>query len=126
MSSGAATAPRPAAAAPDADARAAPHEADPNAAVILSLFAPTCDVQWHARTLLARQVLSEPIFDELRTKQSLGYIVHSSSADMGELSQLLLLVQSNRATSWYLLQQVEVGCAPRGRAFARGAVARGG
>eukprot|EP00929_Paragymnodinium_shiwhaense_P057959 TRINITY_DN29034_c0_g1_i1.p1 TRINITY_DN29034_c0_g1~~TRINITY_DN29034_c0_g1_i1.p1 ORF type:complete len:1041 (-),score=300.48 TRINITY_DN29034_c0_g1_i1:228-3350(-) len=68
-----------------------------NGAVILSLQASEESLENTTLVELAAQVLSQRCFDELRTKQQLGYIVAlQASADLDGLCGLKVIVQSEK------------------------------
>lgn len=56
---------------------------------------------------LVAHLLSEPAFDQLRTKEQLGYIVHTSKTDVGHLLGLRIIVQSNSKDGHYLDGRIE-------------------
>ncbi|KAK1060679.1 metalloprotease [Friedmanniomyces endolithicus] len=49
-----------------------------------------------AKLLLFAQMTSEPCFDQLRTKEQLGYVVFSGTAFQGTLASYRVLIQSER------------------------------
>ena len=56
---------------------------------------------------LVCHLLEEPAFDQLRTKEQLGYLVHSSGAIVGGRDCLRVIVQSNARDPVYLDQRIE-------------------
>lgn len=52
-------------------------------------------------------MMTEPAFDQLRTKEQLGYIVHTASFKLGKTVSLRIIVQSNSRRPCYLDKQVE-------------------
>ena len=52
-------------------------------------------------------LINEPAFDQLRTKEQLGYIVHTSKATIGNRICLRVIVQSNSQDPIYLNGRVE-------------------
>ena len=53
------------------------------------------------------QLLSEPSFDQLRTKEQLGYIVNTATTITGQTSFLRIIVQSNSQDPEYLDERIE-------------------
>jgi len=51
-------------------------------------------------------ILSEPFFDELRTKQTLGYIVKLFSKKVRKISSMCFIVQSSVKSPEYIWQQI--------------------
>lgn len=60
-----------------------------------------------ARVTLLAQMLEEASFDQLRTKEQLGYLVQASMKEQAGQLYLYLLVQSDRATPGYLESRIE-------------------
>lgn len=58
------------------------------------------DVPLRARLSLFAQIASEPCFDQLRTKEQLGYLVFSSARKMIGMSGFRVLVQSERDATY--------------------------
>lgn len=56
---------------------------------------------------LVAHLLSEPAFDQLRTKEQLGYIVHASASRVSHANCLRFIVQSNHKDPVYLDGRVE-------------------
>lgn len=50
---------------------------------------------------------SEPMFDQLRTKEQLGYIVHTSTVKFGRLLAMRVVLQSNSKNGTFLDKRVE-------------------
>lgn len=53
------------------------------------------------------QLINEPAFDELRTKEQLGYLVHSGLNKIGDLLSIQFIIQSNHKDPPYLDQSIE-------------------
>jgi insulysin len=53
------------------------------------------------------QLINEPAFDELRTKEQLGYLVHSGLNKIGDLLSVQVIIQSNHKDPPYLDQSIE-------------------
>jgi len=51
--------------------------------------------------------MSEPSFDQLRTKEQLGYIVNTASTSIGRHLFLRIIVQSNSRDAAYLDDRIE-------------------
>ncbi|KAK9443958.1 uncharacterized protein VB005_02484 [Metarhizium brunneum] len=64
------------------------------------------DCQARAKTRLIEQMIQEPAFDQLRTKEQLGYIVFSDMRNLTTTFGLRLLVQSEK-TPEYLDRRIE-------------------
>ncbi|PHH91307.1 hypothetical protein CDD83_1011 [Cordyceps sp. RAO-2017] len=67
-----------------------------------------------AKTLLIDQMIHEPAFDQLRTKEQLGYIVFSSIRNFATTCGFRILIQSER-TPGYLDSRIEAFLAQFGR-----------
>lgn len=65
-----------------------------------------CNQDLRAKTLLFDQLIHEPAFDQLRTKEQLGYIVFTTLRGFSTTSGLRFLIQSER-TPEYLDGRVE-------------------
>eukprot|EP01041_Mallomonas_annulata_P009052 gene9052-18749_t len=52
-------------------------------------------------------LLSEPLFDQLRTKEQLGYIVHNAIAKIGNINALRIIIQSNNTEPMALDDKIE-------------------
>lgn len=64
------------------------------------------DRELRARLLLLAQMTDEPAFDQLRTKEQLGYVVFSGSRMARATMQYRVIIQSER-TPQYLEQRIE-------------------
>ncbi|KAK2595763.1 metalloprotease [Conoideocrella luteorostrata] len=64
------------------------------------------DRQIRAKTLLLAQMIHEPAFDQLRTKEQLGYIVFSGARSFATTIGLSIIVQSEK-TPEYLDRRIE-------------------
>lgn len=56
---------------------------------------------------LLAHLISEPAFDQLRTKEQLGYIVHTSVKSVGQTCGLQIIVQSSHKDPVYLDSRIE-------------------
>ena len=65
-------------------------------------------IQQEALLELLCQLLSEPSFDQLRTKEQLGYIVNTATTITGQTSFLRIIVQSNSRDAQYLDDRIEL------------------
>ncbi|KAM3418074.1 hypothetical protein BST61_g6279 [Cercospora zeina] len=65
------------------------------------------DRQIRAKTLLLDQMLHEPVFDTLRTKEQLGYIVSGSMTIVGNAAIFRILIQSEKDCE-YLLKRSDL------------------
>ncbi|KAL7753560.1 metalloprotease [Sorochytrium milnesiophthora] len=64
------------------------------------------EVQLRARLALVGQIAHEPCFDQLRTKEQLGYMVFSGELRQATMTGFRVLIQSERDTV-YLEQRIE-------------------
>lgn len=67
----------------------------------------TSSIALEAITVLMGHLLSEPAFDQLRTKEQLGYIVFAGVKKLGQHNALHIIVQSNHRDPKYLDDRVE-------------------
>jgi insulysin len=65
------------------------------------------DLAMSSTLSLLSHLLSEPAFDQLRTKEQLGYIVHTSNATVGNRDCLRVIVQSNSQDPIFLDGRIE-------------------
>lgn len=70
------------------------------------------------KTLLIDQMIHEPAFDQLRTKEQLGYIVFSSIRNFATTCGFRILIQSER-TPQYLDKRIEAFLAQFGRTLGK-------
>eukprot|EP01034_Spumella_vulgaris_P021908 gene21909-27985_t len=56
---------------------------------------------------LVTHIISEPAFDQLRTKEQLGYIVHAGTKQVGQTAGLHIIIQSGVKDPHYLNNRVE-------------------
>lgn len=56
---------------------------------------------------LVSHLMAEPAFDQLRTKEQLGYIVNLSPSSAGDVQSLRVIVQSNSRDPLYLESRIE-------------------
>jgi insulysin len=56
---------------------------------------------------LLAHLISEPAFDQLRTKEQLGYIVHTAVKKVGQVGGLHMIVQSSHKDPIYLDERIE-------------------
>jgi insulysin len=52
-------------------------------------------------------MMSEPAFDQLRTKEQLGYIVHTATVKFSSYLAFRVIVQSNSKDGGYLDERIE-------------------
>merc|ERR1712232_131049 len=84
------------------------NDADANSAVIA--YRQICsadDVKTATMLALLVQLSSSPAFDQLRTKEQLGYIVFLFDYDIGPSLSLSVLVQGSTHDAAYLAGRVE-------------------
>ncbi|GAA6006563.1 hypothetical protein JCM11491_005007 [Sporobolomyces phaffii] len=77
-----------------------------SAASVYYQVGPTTDHELMARLSLFAQIAKVPVFSTLRTKEQLGYIVHSAIWSLNALSGFRLIVQSERPAE-YLEERIE-------------------
>jgi len=80
--------------------RAARNAAEPNGAceLVVQLGALTPSPREAALALLAAHLVNEPFFDDLRTRQALGYVVQSSLRVDAGVASLRFVVQSTKVS----------------------------
>jgi insulysin len=93
---------------------------EPNSAV--EMFLPVGDLEGYHADMDTREsskigtesllelmahIISEPAFDQLRTKEQLGYIVHTATKKVGHLCGLQVIVQSSHKDPTYLDARIE-------------------
>ena len=84
-----------------------PNENEPNCSTLVQLQLGPDTTEVRAIASLLQQVLQEPSFDVLRTKESLGYIVHTGTQREGYAVTLLVVVQSNKVSARVLEGRIE-------------------
>ncbi|GAA5854680.1 hypothetical protein JCM5353_000824 [Sporobolomyces roseus] len=77
-----------------------------SAASVYYQVGPTTDYDLMAKLSLFSQIAKVPVFSTLRTKEQLGYIVHSSVWSRNALAGFRVIVQSER-TAEYLEERIE-------------------
>ncbi|GAA5835179.1 hypothetical protein JCM3766R1_006893 [Sporobolomyces carnicolor] len=77
-----------------------------SAASVYYQVGPTTDHELMAKLSLFSQIAKVPVFSTLRTKEQLGYIVHSALWELNALAGLRIIVQSER-TAEYLEERIE-------------------
>lgn len=80
---------------------------DENSAVANIYQIGVLDTQTNATLALLHHLIREPAFGQLRTKEQLGYIVHSQVKTNGQCKSLLVLIQSDSHPADYLDQRIE-------------------
>ena len=81
---------------------------DPNSVVEIIYQIGATDLENNAALALIKHLMQEPSFDELRTQEQLGYIVHSSVKTNGDnIKSLLFLIQSDSYGPKYLDDRIE-------------------
>lgn len=78
---------------------AEPNPSNGNAAVQVVLQSLSEEPKEHVLMELLSAIVSEPFYDELRTKQQLGYIVSSGIRAVGKTRYMAFIVQSSVATT---------------------------
>ncbi|RME34472.1 MAG: peptidase M16 [Gammaproteobacteria bacterium] len=79
----------------------------PDAAVTLYYQGPEKSLDELARSALMAQILSAPFYEQIRTEQQLGYIVHSASLPLLDVPGMVFMVQSPVAGPAGLLGNIE-------------------
>jgi len=62
------------------------------------------NLEGYLLTLLVMNYIKEPYFDDLRTQQQLGYVVHSQSKDLRNIMHCWFLVQSGVKSTEYIIR----------------------
>ncbi|GAA5900202.1 uncharacterized protein JCM6883_002774 [Sporobolomyces salmoneus] len=84
-----------------------PSEENVNSAIsVYYQVGPTTDHELMAKLSLFSQIAKVPVFSTLRTKEQLGYIVHSALWELNSLAGFRVIVQSERIAE-YLEERVE-------------------
>ncbi|EZG43537.1 putative insulin-degrading enzyme [Gregarina niphandrodes] len=78
------------------------NSANPNGAVVLTIQAFDSEYQTYAFNNVMSIWLSDLFFDDLRTKQTLGYVVGMPNREVGRRLMRCLLAQSTRSTEYVL------------------------
>ncbi len=78
----------------------------PDSAITLYYQAPEKSLEALARSSFLAQTLSAPFYEQLRTEQQLGYIVHSASLPLLDVPGLVFMVQSPVAGPARLLESI--------------------
>jgi len=85
------------------------NEQDSNSCVVNLFQMGPMDVRTNATLSLLHQLLREPAFNQLRTEEQLGYIVHTQVKTNGDKSKgLLFLIQSDAFDSIHMDERIEV------------------
>ncbi|GAA5998202.1 hypothetical protein JCM5350_002919 [Sporobolomyces pararoseus] len=77
-----------------------------SAASVYYQVGPTSDHELMAKLSVFSQIAKVPVFSTLRTKEQLGYIVHSAIWELNALAGFRVIVQSER-TAEYLEERIE-------------------
>jgi insulysin len=82
---------------------------DSNSCVSALFQMGAVDVRTNAAISLLHHLLREPAFNQLRTEEQLGYIVHSSVKTNGDnIKGIMILIQSDSFDPLYLDERIEV------------------
>jgi insulysin len=85
------------------------NDQDSNSCVSTLFQMGAVDVRTNAAVSLLQHLLREPAFNQLRTEEQLGYIVHSSVKTNGEnIKGLAILIQSDSFDPIHLDERIEV------------------
>ncbi len=84
-----------------------PNADEPNCSAVVQLQLGPDTTEVRAIASLLQQILQEPSFDVLRTKESLGYIVSTGTQREGGTVTLLVVVQSNKVPVRVLEGRIE-------------------
>lgn len=85
---------------------AEPNPENSNSASFVILQSLSTDPKEHVLMELLSAIVSEPFYEELRTKQQLGYIVSSGLKGLGKTRMLAFVVQSSIATNDKLTKEI--------------------
>jgi len=80
---------------------------DPNSATVLSYQIGQATVQNQSYTELLAQIVREPCFTQLRTKEQLGYLIWSGSQNHSGVLFFSLMVQSGDRHSHFLCDRMD-------------------
>lgn len=85
------------------------NEANTNSCVQVVLQMGALDLETNSTLALFAQLIREPAFNQLRTEEQLGYIVHTSLKTNGDhVKGLLLLIQSDSFDPDHVEERIEV------------------
>ncbi|WP_299075233.1 insulinase family protein [uncultured Paraglaciecola sp.] len=77
-------------------------------AVVIYFQAPSSDLKTIALTILAEQLLATPFFNQIRTKQQLGYLVGSGYIPYNQHPGIGFYIQSPQHSAEYLIDAIHV------------------
>lgn len=83
-----------------------PNEDNGNAASYVAIQSLSEDPKEHVMIELVSSIVSEPFYEELRTRQQLGYIVSSGVRPVGKTKTLGFIVQSSSAKNDKLTKEI--------------------
>eukprot|EP00753_Platysulcus_tardus_P022606 PLAT9806.1.p1 GENE.PLAT9806.1~~PLAT9806.1.p1 ORF type:complete len:1049 (+),score=595.91 PLAT9806.1:117-3263(+) len=84
-----------------------PNEEDLNSALQMWLQVDMDDVDLSARMSVVAQLLKEPFFDQLRTKEQLGYLVFSGTLSVRHVLGVRFILQSAKKDASYMDDRIE-------------------
>jgi insulysin len=85
------------------------NEADTNSCVEIILQMGILDFEANSTLALLSHLIREPAFNQLRTEEQLGYIVHSSIKTSGDhIKGLLILIQSDSFNPYHVEERIEI------------------
>ena len=85
------------------------NEADTNSCVEIILQMGILDFESNSTLALLSHLIREPAFNQLRTEEQLGYIVHSSIKTSGDhIKGLLILIQSDSFNPYHVEERIEI------------------
>jgi len=85
------------------------NEANTNSSVEIILQMGALDLETNSTLALFAHLLREPAFNQLRTEEQLGYIVHSSIKTSGDhIKGILILVQSDSFNPYHVEERIEI------------------
>jgi insulysin len=84
-----------------------PNDNDENSAVTFYFQVPSKEIKDYMMIELLAEVLEQPFYDDLRTKQQLGYIVGSGARSREGIKHLTLTVQSSIVDGPELARRIE-------------------
>jgi insulysin len=83
-----------------------PNEENGNAASYVAIQSLSEDPKEHVMIELIGSIVSEPFYEDLRTRQQLGYIVSSGVRPVGKTIMMGFIVQSSSATNEKLTKEI--------------------
>ena len=84
-----------------------PNENDENSASVFYFQVPSRDISKYMLVVLMAEIIEQPFYDDLRTRQQLGYIVGSGVKSREGVNSLYLIAQSSVVDDDELSRRIE-------------------